>query len=179
LSGPEQIVDLLSEDARARGALLLAPEASLGFGSAFHWSFKQDAHDISVLVRDLQEAFDVPSERMSLVGYASGCTTGLCIMAENPGLFGTFVALAMGSAFEPFDDEESQFPEQLLKKSAGRTRVLFVCDPNEPISTAPQYDQIVSQLRRAGLVVDVIRPSSRNRNAAEEMKSHALEFMLW
>ena len=171
----EQAARLLGEEAAARNAILLAPQASRPCGDGYCWSFARDAVAIRELIGQVQANYTVDTTRIALIGYSMGCTMGCWLVAQNPGTFAFFAAVGMGSAFEPWELDDGGIDQAGLRASAATTRVLLVVDQDDPAGTSPYFDANLARLRAAGLQVDTLRPTAGTHDFTDEIKAAVLQ----
>jgi hypothetical protein len=106
--------------------------------------------------------------------HSMGCAMGLWLIAQNPGLFRLFTALRMGSAFEPWEQDDGGIDLNGLSTSAGIMRILLAVDQSDPAGTNLYIDENLVQLRRLGLQVETFRPNAATHQVTEEMKAAML-----
>ena len=173
----EQALALFGPEAAEHSAFLLAPQATRSCGEGYCWSFARDAMEINQLLKQSCATYAIDRARLSLVGYSMGCAMGLWIIAQNPGLFRFFAALAMGSAFAPWEHDDGGIDEKGLAASAGVTRVLLAVDQSDPAGTNPYFDENLARLRSLGLQVETLRPNAGTHAVTDAMKAAVLQAM--
>ena len=97
----EPSLAMFGPNAEEHATFLLAPQATRSCGDGYCWSFARDAKAIQHLVETTCAAYPIDRTSLSLIGHSMGCSMGLWLIVQNPGLFRFFAALGMGSAFEP------------------------------------------------------------------------------
>jgi poly(3-hydroxybutyrate) depolymerase len=173
----EQAIDVFGPEADEHGVFLLAPQATRPCGDGYCWSFARDAKEIHQLIERTCATYPIDRTRLSLIGYSMGCTMGLWLIAQNPGLFRFFAALGMGSAFEPWEYDDGGIDEKGLSASAGTMRVLLAVDQSDPAGTNTYFDNNLDRLRKLGLQVETFRPNAGTHAVTEEMKAAVLQAM--
>lgn len=172
-------LDMFGPQAEDRNAFLLAPQATRPCGDGYCWSFARDAEAIRTLLERILVQYPIDRTRLSLVGYSMGCTMGLWLIAQNPGLFRFFAALGMGSAFEPWEHDDGGIDENGLSLSAGTTQILLAVDQLDPAGTVPYFEDNLLRLRALGFQVDTYRPNAGTHEVTEAMKAVVLRAMPW
>jgi poly(3-hydroxybutyrate) depolymerase len=167
----EQALTLFGREATEHDAFLLAPQATRSCGDAYCWSFARDAKSIRGLIERVCNAYSIDRARVSLIGYSMGCTMGLWVIAQSPGLFQFFAALNMGSAFEPWEYDDGGIDEDGLSASAGTTRVLLAVDRSDPAGTNAYFDDNLVRLRELGFQVETFRSNAGTHEVTEPMKA--------
>jgi poly(3-hydroxybutyrate) depolymerase len=171
----EQAIDMLGAEASEMAAFLLAPQATRPCGDGYCWSFASDAKEIHHLVETTCASYPIDRNRLSLIGYSMGCTMGLWLIAQNPGLFRFFAALGMGSAFEPWQYDDGGIDENGLAASAVVTRILLAVDQSDPLGTNVYFEENLVRLRALGLQVETVRPNEGTHAVTEAMKTAVLQ----
>ena len=97
---------MFGREATERETFLLAPQATRPYGEGYCWSFARDAKAIQQLIESTCASYPIDRNRLSWIGYSMGCTMGVWLVAQNPGLFPFFAALGMGSSFEPWEHDD-------------------------------------------------------------------------
>ena len=174
----EQALAMFGPDAAEHAAFLLAPQATRSCGDGYCWSFARDAKAIHQLIETTCATYPIDRTRLSVIGYSMGCTIGLWLIAQNPGLFRLFAALGMGSAFEPWEYDDGGIDENGLSLSAGITRILLAVDQSDPAGTNTYFNDNLLRLRRSGLQVETFRPNVVTHAVTESMKAAVLQTML-
>lgn len=173
----EQAIDMFGSEARELTAFLLAPQATRPCGDGYCWSFARDAKEIHDQIESTCTSYPIDRNRLSLIGYSMGCTMGLWLIAQNPGLFRFFAALGMGSAFEPWEYDDGGIDENGLSASAGLTRILLAVDRSDPAGTNAYFNQNLIRLRALGLQVEIFRPDAGTHAVTDTMKARVLQAM--
>ena len=173
----EQALATFSAETTEHGAFLLAPQATRACGDGYCWSFARDAKAIQHLIETTCDTYPIDRTRLSLIGYSMGCTMGLWLIAQSPGMFPFFAALGMGSAFEPWEHDDSGIDREGLSASAGITRILLAVDQSDPAGTNSYFNDNLRQLRGLGLQVETFRPDAGTHVVTEEMKKTVLQAM--
>lgn len=174
----DQSLTMFGAEAAEHTAFLLAPQATRPCGEGYCWSFARDAKAIHDLIEKTCGFYPVDRTRVSLIGYSMGCTMGLWLIAQNPGLFRFFAALGMGSAFVPWEHDDGGIDEKGLAASAGITRVLLAVDQSDPAGTNTYFNDNLHRLRRLGLQVETLRPNAGTHAMTESMKATVLQAIL-
>jgi poly(3-hydroxybutyrate) depolymerase len=173
----EQAVDMFGPEAEEYGAFLLTPQATRPCGDGYCWSFAWDAKAIHQLIETTCASYRIDRTRLSLIGYSMGCTMGLWLIAQNPGLFRFFAALGIGSAFEPWEYDDGGIDENGLSASADVTRILLAVDQSDPAGTNTYFDNNLDRLRKLGLQVETFRPNVGTHAVTADMKAVVLQVM--
>jgi poly(3-hydroxybutyrate) depolymerase len=173
----EQALTMFGPEAAEQDSFLLAPQATRSCGDGYCWSFAQDAESIHRLIERTCDTYPIDRARLSVIGYSMGCTMGLWLIAQNPGLFRFFGALGMGSAFEPWEHDDGGIDETRLSASAGTTRVLLAVDQSDPAGTNAYFQNNLSRLRGLGLQVETFRPNAGTHEVTEAMKAAVVQAM--
>ena len=173
----EQALDMFGANATEHATFLLAPQGTRPCGDGYCWSFARDAQTIHHLIEKTCAGYPIDRTRLSLIGYSMGCTMGLWLIAQNPGLFRFFAALGMGSAFEPWEYDDGGIHENRLSLSAGRTRILLAVDQSDPAGTNTYFEDNLVRMRRLGLKVETFRPNAGTHKVSEAMKAAVLQAM--
>ena len=171
----EQAVALFGSDAAQRDTFLLAPQATRPCSDGFCWSFARDAKAIQNLIETTCASYPIDPNKLSLIGYSMGCTMGLWLIAQNPGLFSYFAALGIGSAFEPWEYDDGGIDEQGLSASAGTTQILLSVDQSDPAGTNVYFHDNLIRLRNLGFQVETFRPNAGTHQVTEAMKAAVLQ----
>jgi predicted esterase len=176
-AGAEQALTLFGHEAIEHDTFLLAPQATRPCGDGYCWSFARDAKSIRQLIERTCDTYPIDRARLSLIGYSMGCTMGLWLIAQNPGLFRSFAALNMGSAFELWEYDDGGIDENGLSVSAGTTRVLLAVDQSDPAGTNAYFDDNLGRLQRLGFQVETFRWNAGTHEVTEPMKDAVLQAM--
>jgi poly(3-hydroxybutyrate) depolymerase len=171
----EQAIALFGSAAAERAVFLLAPQATRLCGDSYCWSFAHDARAIQQLIETTCATYPIDLSRLSLIGYSMGCTMGLWLIAQNPGLFAFFAGLGMGSAFERWEHDDGGIDEEGLRASAGTTRILLAVDRTDPAGTNAYFEDNLRRMRVAGLQVDSFRPDAGTHAVTEAMKAVVMQ----
>ena len=107
-----------------------------------------------------------------------GCTMGCWVLAQHPRLFRCFAALAMGSAFEPWEHDDGGIDLSGLKQSTVSTSVLLAVDQEDPYKCNEYFEANLAQFRQIGFEVSTFRPQKGVHDVTEEMKCFALKGIL-
>jgi predicted esterase len=173
----EQAINMFGHEARERAAFLLAPRATRPCGDGYCWSFARDAKEIHHLIETTCASYPIDRNRLSLIGYSMGCTMGLWLIAQNPGLFRFFAALGMGSAFEPWEHDDGGIDQNGLSTSAEITRILLAVDQSDPLGTDVYFEENLVRLRALGLQVETVRSNAGTHAVTDTMKAAVLRAM--
>jgi poly(3-hydroxybutyrate) depolymerase len=171
----EQSISMFGSEAMEQSVFLLAPQATRPCGEGYCWSFARDAKVIQQLIESTCVTYPIDRTRLSLIGYSMGCTIGLRLIAQNPGLFRFFATMGMGSAFEPWENDDGGIDEKGLSASAGITQVLLAVDRSDPVGTNTYFNDNLVRLRRLGLQVETFRPKAGTHTVTESMKAAVLQ----
>jgi poly(3-hydroxybutyrate) depolymerase len=171
----EQSLAMFGAAAAEHDTFLLAPQATRPCGDGFCWSFARDAEAIQRLIETVCTNHPVDRTRISLIGYSMGCTMGLWLIAQNPGLFRFFAALGMGSAFEPWELDDGGIDESGLVANAGSLRILLAVDQSDPAGTNTYFNDNLIRLRTLGLEVETFRPNAGTHDVTETMKAAIMQ----
>ena len=174
-STADQAQQIFGDAAHKGGAVLLAPEASRPCGEGFCWSFAHDALAFGVLLEEVRARSPIDATRTTLIGYSMGCTMGLWLLAQNPGIFATFAALGMGSAFEPWEHDDGGIDLAGLRRGAAATRVLLAVDRRDPGTNDDYFAANLHQLEAAGFAVTTFRPSEGTHSVTAAMLARTVE----
>ena len=173
----EQAIRLFGNEARTRGAYLLAPQASRPCGDGYCWSFAKDAAGIKDLLDQVSQTENIDQSQISLIGFSMGCTMGCWVLAQHPQLFSTFFALSMGSAFEPWELDDGGIDLVGLESSSKNTLILLAVDQRDPYGSADYFAANLKQFQDLGFQVDTLQPSQGIHDVTDEMKSAVFNFM--
>jgi predicted esterase len=176
-STEEQAQAIFGAAARAANAVLLAPQASRPCGEGFCWSFARDAAAIGALLEEVRAQHPVDAGSIALIGYSMGCTMGLWLLAQNPGVFASFAALGMGSAFEPWEHDDGGVDLAGLRRGAAATRVLLAVDQSDPGTNNDYFAANLAHLETAGFVVTTFRPSDGTHAVTDAMIARTVEHL--
>lgn len=166
----EQGIELFGVLAQEQHAFLLAPQATRLCGEGFCWSFAHDTAQISELLKQLGQCYQWDQKRWSVLGYSMGCTIGCWLLAKNPGKFAFFAALAMGSAFEPWEHDDGGIPEVELQQTTSTTRIFLSVDQHDPYGCTSYYEANLARFRQLGFGVATFQPDQNTHDVTEEMK---------
>ena len=173
----EQALEMFGSEAIAHDSFLLAPQATRSCGDGYCWSFARDAKIIYRLIEATCDDYSIDRTRLSLIGYSMGCTMGLWLLSQNPGLFRFFGALGMGSAFEPWEYDDGGIDENGLSRSADSTQILLAVDRSDPAGTSAYFEDNLARLRTLGFQVEPFRPNAGTHAVTESMKVVLLQAM--
>jgi len=174
----EQSIAMFGDVAEEQAAFLLAPQATRPCGEGYCWSFARDAESIQQLIETTCASYPIDRTRLSLIGYSMGCTMGLWLIAQNPGLFGFFAAIGMGSSFEPWEFDDGGIDENGLSASAGITWILLAVDRLDPAGTSPYFKDNLTRLYALGFEVETFRPNEGTHEITDTMRIAVLRAMM-
>jgi poly(3-hydroxybutyrate) depolymerase len=174
-STAEDATLLFGSDATTRNVVLLAPQATRPCGAGYCWSFAHDASAIRTLLDQVQTMCQIDPARIAVIGHSMGCAMGCWLLAQNPGRFAFFAAFGMGSAFEPWEHDDGGIDEGALRANAATTRILLAVDQADPAGTNPYFENNLTRLRAAGLLVDTFRPHAGTHAVTDAMKAAVLQ----
>jgi poly(3-hydroxybutyrate) depolymerase len=173
----EQSRAMFGREATERNTFLLAPQAIRPCGDGYCWSFARDARSIQQLIESTCASYPIDRTRLSLIGYSMGCTMGLWLVAQNPGIFPFFAALGMGSAFEPWEHDDGGIDKIGLAASTGITRILLAVDQSDPAGTNAYFEDNLLRLRRLGFEIETLRPNEGTHAVTIAMKAALFQAM--
>ena len=168
---------LFGSAADANAAVLLVPQATRPCGEGFCWSFARDAAAIRALLAQVCASYPIDQRRIAVIGYSMGCTMGLWLLAQQPTTFATFAALAMGSAFEPWEHDDGGIDRLGLQHSARTTRLLLVVDQDDPAGTNASFAANVVHLQAAGFDLVTLRPTAATHEVTADMHAAVLHHL--
>jgi len=171
----EQAIAMFGPGAEVSDTFLLAPQATRPCGDGYCWSFARDAKAIHQLIETAFNSYTIDQTKLSLIGYSMGCTMGLWLIAQNPGLFRFFAALGMGSAFEPWEFDDGGIDENGLSASSRITQILLAVDRSDPAGNNAYFEDNPLRLRRLGFQVEIFRPNTGTHAVTEAMKVTVLQ----
>lgn len=105
-----------------------------------------------------------------------GATMALWLLARFPHRFERFVAVGMGSAFEPWELDDGGVDRAGLAKASG-TRTLLVGDLRDPSGGVPYFEENRRHLVSAGFDVQVWRPDEGTHDLTDEIRDRAVAFL--
>lgn len=176
-STADQAEALFGEAANSHGAILLAPQATRPCGDGFCWSFAHDARAIGQLLATVRAIYSADPNRIALIGYSMGCAMGLWLLAQQPGIFASFAAVGMGSAFEPWEHDDGGVDSQGLRQSASHTRILLAVDQRDPGSNNDYFAGNLAHLQALGFQVATLRPSEGTHAVTDAIRAAVLRFL--
>jgi pimeloyl-ACP methyl ester carboxylesterase len=154
----EQGLELFGKAAAARQTLLLACEASRPLGDGFAWAFARDLASIMQIIDAIETKYYLGKPSIGLCGFSMGCTMGLWLLANYPGRFRFFVAVSIGSAFEPWELDDGGIDESGLRQAAMVTPIFLSVDKHDPYGCTPYFEQNLAKLRNLGFRVQPFTP---------------------
>jgi predicted esterase len=123
----------------------------------------------------VRTTYPIDPTRIALIGYSMGCTMGLWLLAQQPTTFAAFAALGMGSAFEPWEQDDGGIDSQGLRHSAGHTDILLAVDQRDPGGNNDYFADNLAHLQALGFQVTTFRPIEGTHAVTDAMRAAVLQ----